>query len=74
MSEVMNRVRGDWTSNIDRLGVGVEDGVVELTGLTKWAEDRARAIEIAGQVKGVKKVVSKISVSKPVQANQAPRR
>lgn len=62
MLEVINKLHQDWRSSISNLSVGVKDGVVKLKGISKWPENKERAIEIARQVRGVREVIAGIEV------------
>jgi len=62
MVEVFGRLRGDWACSIAGVAVGVTDGVVELRGISRWSENRDRAIETARQVRGVNEVISSVEV------------
>jgi hyperosmotically inducible periplasmic protein len=51
-------------SSLTRVDVDTVKGVVTLTGVVPTAADKARAVEIARGVNGVKKVVDNLQVQK----------
>jgi hyperosmotically inducible periplasmic protein len=62
---VKAKLVADKVTNLTRVGVRTVNGVVYLEGLVDSPEQRARAQEIAGNVKGVRQVVNSLQLSQP---------
>jgi osmotically-inducible protein OsmY len=62
--QVMIRMASDPVVKIPDLKADVKDGVVTLTGTVAEQSLKDKATKIAGKVKGVKRVVNNITVSK----------
>jgi hyperosmotically inducible protein len=54
---------GDKAANLTRIDVDTNGGVVYLNGTVESAQQKARAEQLAGQVKGVKKVVNNLQIA-----------
>jgi osmotically-inducible protein OsmY len=54
----------DKASNFTRIDVDTTNGVVALNGTVESPEQRARAEQMASRVKGVKKVINNLQVSR----------
>jgi hypothetical protein len=65
VAEVKAKLTADKLSNLTRIDVQAENGVVTLGGTVDSAERRARAVQIASGVSGVKAVVNNIDLSGP---------
>jgi len=57
------RLTTDKVSNLTKIAVKTEDGIVTLAGTVDTAERQARAEQIAAQVKGVRGIVNNIHVT-----------
>ncbi len=53
----------DSVLNKFNIGIGVQDGIVTLSGGVKTAYEKAHAADIASRVKGVRKVINRINVN-----------
>lgn len=62
-AEVKAKLVADTLSNLTKIGVSVRNGVVTLTGDVIAPEIKARAVQIAASVKGVRTVVDNIQVA-----------
>jgi len=62
-AEIKAKLTADKLSNLTKIDVKSEAGVVTLGGTVDSAERRARAAQIAGNVSGVKSVVNNIEVA-----------
>jgi len=69
---VKSKLVADKLSNLVKVGVGVKNGVVTLSGTVDNWEQRTRAEELARGAKGVQRVVNDIEV-KP-QTSASPRK
>lgn len=54
----------DQRSNLMRIDVDTNNGVVSLNGTVESAEQRARAVKIARSVSGVKRVINNLQVQR----------
>ena len=63
VAEVKAKLTADKLSNLTRIDVKSENGVVTLGGTVDSSEKRARAAQIAGSVNGVKGLVNNIQVA-----------
>ena len=61
-SQVKAKLAGEKISTVTRIDVDTNQGVVALNGTVMSDEMRARAAEIARQVKGVRQVVNNLQV------------
>ena len=61
-SQVKAKLAGEKISTVTRIDVDTNQGVVALNGTVTSDEMRARAAEIARQVKGVRQVVNNLQV------------
>jgi hyperosmotically inducible periplasmic protein len=59
---VKTKLTGDKASNFTRIDVDTRQGTVYLTGIVKDPETKSRAVSLAGQVNGVRKVVDNLQV------------
>jgi osmotically-inducible protein OsmY len=59
---VQGKLTTDRVSNFSRIDVDTERGVVNLGGVVRSAEEKARAAELARQVEGVKRVNNNLQV------------
>jgi len=66
--KVKTELTKDKTSNLTRIAVKTNDGVVYLEGVVDSEADRARAEEIARRVPQVVSVVNQLQVSTPPSA------
>lgn len=64
-SEVKAKLGDEKLVNTTRISVKTEKGVVYLTGAVATSDDRARAVSIAKNVKGVHDVVDHLTIVKP---------
>jgi hyperosmotically inducible protein len=62
-AEVRAKLAADALSNLTKIDVKTESGVVTLSGTVDSAERRTRAAQIAGAVPGVKGLVNGIRVA-----------
>ena len=63
VASVKAKLTADQLSNLVRIDVGSDGGVVTLSGTVPTAERRDRIVQIASAVNGVKRVVNNIKVS-----------
>ena len=63
VAEVKAKLTADKLSNLTRIDVKSENGVVTLGGTVDSADRRARAVQIATNVNGVKSVLNNIEIS-----------
>src|SRR5262249_33111313 len=61
-TEIKAKLTGDALSNLTKIGVSTRNGVVTLTGDVDSLERKARAVQIAGSVNGVRGIVDNIQV------------
>ena len=70
------RLTADQLSNLTRIEVNTDDGIVTLNGIVEEAERRARAAQIAASVAGVRGIVNNIHVAgttiQPAPGTQGP--
>lgn len=64
-SEVKAKLGNEKLVNTTRVSVKTERGVVYLTGAVATADDRAKAVSITKNVKGVHDVVDHLAIVKP---------
>jgi hyperosmotically inducible periplasmic protein len=64
-AQVKAKLVAEKPTNLTRVGVHTVNGVVHLEGVVDTPEQRARAEEIAGQVKGVRQVVNVLQTTQP---------
>jgi len=64
-TEIKAKLTADTLSNLTKIGVNTRDGVVTLTGDVDSLERKARAVQIASSVKGVRQVVDNVQVLGP---------
>lgn len=62
-ASVKSTLVADKVSNLTRVDVDTNDGVVHLNGTVESAEQRLRAEELARRVKGVKNVINNLQVA-----------
>ena len=62
-TEIKAKLTADTLSNLTKIGVNTRNGVVTLTGDVDSLERKARAVQIAGSVKGVRGIVDNIQVA-----------
>jgi len=62
-TQVKAKLTADKLSNLTKIEVKTENGIVHLNGTVDTAERQARAIEIAGSVRNVRGVVNNIHVA-----------
>lgn len=62
-TEIKAKLTADALSNLTKIGVNTRGGVVTLTGDVDSLERKARAVQIAGSVKGVRGIVDNIQVA-----------
>ena len=72
VAEVMARLTADKFSNLAKIDVKSDAGVVTLAGTVDSAERRARAAQIASSVSGVKTVLNNIDVTGVASAAAGP--
>ena len=65
-SEVEAKLAADQIGGLSGLSVTTEAGVVTLVGTVERAEQKARAADLARQVKGVKRVKNDIDIRRTV--------
>jgi hyperosmotically inducible protein len=61
-AEVKARLVAEKNANLTRLGVVSSEGAVYLSGTVQSEEERARAVELAKGVRGVRRVVNTLEV------------
>ena len=61
-TEIKAKLTADTLSNLTKIGVSTRNGVVTLTGDVDSLERKARAVQIAGAVNGVRGIVDNIQV------------
>ena len=61
-TEIKARLTADALSNLTKIGVLTRDGVVTLTGDVDSLERKARAVQIASSVRGVRQIVDNVQV------------
>jgi osmotically-inducible protein OsmY len=66
-SEVKARLVGEKRANLTRLGVMSSEGIVYLSGTVASADEKQRAEAVAGDVKGVRRVVNGVEIAPPRQ-------
>lgn len=71
-TEVMAKLTGDKLSNLTKVHVKSESGVVTLSGTVDSADRARRAVQIASSVTGVKSVVNNIQVSSAASSTTNP--
>ena len=64
-TEIKAKLTADTLSNLTKIGVNTRDGVVTLTGNVDSLERKARAVQIASSVRGVRQVVDNVQVLGP---------
>jgi len=64
-TEIKAKLTADTLSNLTKIGVNTRDGVVTLTGDVDSLERKARAVQIASSVRGVRQVVDNVQVLAP---------
>src|ERR671923_1615949 len=69
-ASVKSQLVMDKAANLTRIDVDTSQGVVHLNGIVDSAQQKARAQELAGRVKGVKKVVNNIQVARRYRPKQ----
>lgn len=69
--EVEAKLAGDQFGGLSDILVTTEAGVVTLVGRVERAEQKARAADLARQVKGVKRVKNDLEIQ-PIKAHEAP--
>jgi hyperosmotically inducible periplasmic protein len=62
-TEVKAKLAADRLSNLTKIGVSTREGVVTLTGDVDSLERKARAVQIASSVRGVRAVVDNVLVA-----------
>ena len=62
-TEIKAKLTADTLSNLTKIGVSTRDGVVTLTGDVDSLERKARAVQIASSVRGVRGVVDNVMVA-----------
>src|SRR5438552_4621158 len=62
-TEVKAKLTADQLSNLTKIGVHTRDGIVTLTGDVDSLERKARAVQIASSVRGVRGVVDNVMVA-----------
>ena len=72
VASVKAKLTADQLSNLVRIDVGSDGGVVTLSGTVPTAERRDRIVQIASAVNGVKRVVNNIQVRSSAAA-ESPR-
>lgn len=65
VAKVKTKLAADQLSNLTKIGVKADQGVVTLSGTVDSVERRARAVDIASAVSGVKTIVNEIDVVPP---------
>jgi len=66
-SEVKAHLVAQKDANLTKLGVSSRQATVYLSGTVESADQRARAEEVAKDVRGVRRVVNTLSVQSPSQ-------
>jgi hyperosmotically inducible periplasmic protein len=61
-TEIKAKLTADTLSNLTKIGVNTREGVVTLTGDVDSLERKARAVQIASSVRGVRQVVDNVQV------------
>ena len=69
--EVEAKLAGDQFGGLSEVLVATEAGVVTLVGTVKRAEQKARAADLARQVKGVKRVKNDLEIQR-TEGGEAP--
>ena len=69
--EVEAKLAGDQFGGLSKILVATEAGVVTLVGTVERAEQKARAADLARQVKGVKRVKNDLEIQR-TNAGEAP--
>ncbi|HVX76924.1 MAG TPA: BON domain-containing protein [Bradyrhizobium sp.] len=69
--EVLDELEFDPSFDSDHIGVGVEDGVVTLTGHVESYDQKVAAIAAARRVRGVHAIAEEIDVRYPSQSKTA---
>lgn len=69
--EVEAKLAGDQFGGLSEVLVATDAGVVTLVGTVKQAEQKARAADLARQVKGVKRVKNDLEIQRN-KAGEAP--
>jgi hypothetical protein len=64
-TEIKAKLTADTLSNLTKIGVTTRDGVVTLTGDVDSLERKARAVQIASSVRGVRQIVDNVQVLGP---------
>lgn len=72
-SEVEAKLAGDQFGGLSGILVTTEAGVVTLVGTVERAEQKARAADLARQVRGVKRVKNDLEIQ-PIKPHEAPAR
>ena len=65
LASVKSRLVAEKPSNLTKVNVDVERGTVYLSGNVESAEQKARAEQIAHDVKGVRSVVNNLQIQRP---------
>jgi hyperosmotically inducible periplasmic protein len=63
-TSVKTKLAADKLSSLTRVDVDTNNGTVSLNGVVESSDQRARAQELASQVKGVNRVINNIQVQK----------
>ncbi len=61
-TEIKAKLTADTLSNLTKIGVNTRDGVVTLIGDVDSLERKARAVQIASSIRGVRQVVDNVQV------------
>lgn len=61
-TEIKAKLTADTLSNLTKIGVNTRDGLVTLTGDVDSLERKARAVQIASSIRGVRQVVDNVQV------------
>jgi hyperosmotically inducible protein len=69
--DVEGKLAGDQFGGLSGILVTTEAGVVTLVGTVERAEQKARAADLARQVKGVKRVKNDLDI-RPTRADEPP--
>jgi hyperosmotically inducible protein len=66
---VKTKLAEDKVSSLTRVDVDTNNGVVSLNGVVESPDQKARAQDIASEVKGVHRVVNNLQVQKSTRTN-----
>jgi hyperosmotically inducible periplasmic protein len=69
--DVETKLAGDQVGGLSEILVTTEAGIVTLVGTVERAEQKARAADLARQVKGVKRVKNDLDI-RPTRVDQPP--